>query len=156
MSHTNNVKHFIKVSVSGKNTNCQAPGNAIKLFLWHFKFFMSQIVTAIVVTDHRTLYFGVYYSADIFRPAIVCYRNVKMATFNGFMQENMGGYLNKYAWLIRDSEAGNIRKQLWLRIPKGIRNAFQSCTIPVYDDSIKQLKTSDTCVLDLGHVTFRQ
>jgi hypothetical protein len=24
------------------------------------------------------------------------------------------------AWLIRDSEAGNIRKQLWLRIPKGI------------------------------------
>ena len=25
-----------------------------------------------------------------------------------------------YAWLIRDSEAGNIKKQLWLRIPKGI------------------------------------
>ena len=73
----------ITFSPSGKNTNCQAPGNAIKLFLWHFKFFMSQIITAIVVTDHRTLYFGVYYSAEIFRPAISCYRNVKIATFNG-------------------------------------------------------------------------
>jgi hypothetical protein len=37
----------------------------------------------IVVTDHRTLYFGVNYSAEIFRPAISCYRKVKMATFNG-------------------------------------------------------------------------
>jgi hypothetical protein len=27
---------------------------------------------------------------------------------------------NRTAWLIRDSEAGNIRKQLGLRIPKGI------------------------------------
>jgi hypothetical protein len=53
---------------------------------------MSQIITAIVVTDHRTLYFGVYYSAEIFRPAIFCYRKVKMATFNGFMQQNMSTF----------------------------------------------------------------
>ncbi len=30
-----------------------------------------------------------------------------------------------YAWLIRNSEAGNIRKQLWLRIPKRIKLRLQ-------------------------------
>jgi hypothetical protein len=41
--------------------------------------------------------------------------------------------LLNYAWLIRDSEAGNIRKQLWLRIPKGIIRDEKRYQMIVFD-----------------------